>query len=253
MDSSAAISTFEPSFDLIQEEDCNTLLLYLPGFAKEQLKVQLTRTRVVKISGQVPLPNNRWSSFQKDFPVPENCDTNKITAKFEEGILYVRLPKEETKLAPAETPQPHKPAVKLPTPPIPTPQAPAAKIDPPPPPARPPTPIRTPKASGEIKQSSAPKESAEKPAQSGEEARPDKKRREADGGDRRAEKREKGSGSGGGSGKVESDYNKLSAVSPAARLKAARQQIKNIAVLLFVFGLGIYVSKLPWFSRRAQE
>ncbi|KAG6387709.1 hypothetical protein SASPL_152901 [Salvia splendens] len=250
MDASAAIntSTFQPASDLIQEEDCNTLLLYLPGFTKEQLKVQLKTTRVVKISGQRLLPNNRWSSFQKDFPVPENCDTNKITAKFEEGILYVRLPKEEKKLAPAEAPQPPKPAAKLTTPP-----APAAKIDPPPPPARPPTPIKTPKTSGEIKQSSAPKYSPEKPAESREETRSDKRRREADGGDRKAEKREKGSGSGGGSGRVEADYNKLSAESPAARLKAARGRIKNIVVLLFVFGLGIYVSNLPWFSKRAQD
>lgn len=62
-----------------------------------------------------------------------------------------------------------------------------------------------------------------------------------------AEKREKGLGSGGAA-RVEVDYNKLS----AARLKAARQQMTNILVLLFLFGLGIYVSKLPLFSKRAQ-
>ncbi|KAL3625730.1 hypothetical protein CASFOL_030259 [Castilleja foliolosa] len=79
--------------DVVHEEDCDTILLHLPGFRKEQLRVHLARSGVLmKISGM--LGDNKWSLFQKDFPVPVNCDTTKITAKFEDGILYVRLPKD---------------------------------------------------------------------------------------------------------------------------------------------------------------
>ncbi|KAL0419433.1 UNVERIFIED_CONTAM: hypothetical protein Sradi_1356800 [Sesamum radiatum] len=108
-----ATNSFEPTSDLIHEEECDTLLLYLPGFTKEQLRVQLTRSGILKISGIRPVGDNKWSSFQKDFPVSANCDTNKITAKFEGGILYLRQPKlivpadkEDTKTPP---PQPQQP------------------------------------------------------------------------------------------------------------------------------------------------
>ncbi|KAG5584480.1 hypothetical protein H5410_044914 [Solanum commersonii] len=84
---------FVPTTELVQEQDSDTLLLDLTGFKKEQVRVQLTRTGVVKISGQRPVAENKWHRFQKDFPVSQNCDKTKISAKFENGILYVKQPK----------------------------------------------------------------------------------------------------------------------------------------------------------------
>ncbi|KAH6837127.1 hypothetical protein C2S53_017297 [Perilla frutescens var. hirtella] len=215
----AATSTFEPSSDLIQEEDCNTLLLYLPGFTKDQLRVQLTRTRVLKISGTRPLTNNKWSSFQKDFPVPENCDTEKITAKFEDGILYVKQPKtkqvKEHKIEELPPDPSHKPA---------------AKIDHPPPTTH----------DHHIKQE--PKKTVE----SKEKIKGDStgKKEEIKKTHDHAKKRHM---KGAGTGDVESsDYSKQ--LSPAVRLKAVKQKMRNVLLLLFVFALGIYVAKLPWFS-----
>lgn len=55
--------------------------------------------------------------FQKEFPVSSNYDPNKITAKFERGILYVRQPKlitpedkQDKKLPVPEPATPQKPA-----------------------------------------------------------------------------------------------------------------------------------------------
>ncbi|KAH0632626.1 inactive protein RESTRICTED TEV MOVEMENT 2 [Solanum tuberosum] len=84
---------FVPTTELVQEEDSDTLLLDLTGFKKEQVRVQLTRTGVVKISGQRPVAESKWLRFQKDFPISQNCDKTKISAKFENGILYVKQPK----------------------------------------------------------------------------------------------------------------------------------------------------------------
>ncbi|KAH0638717.1 hypothetical protein KY285_035303 [Solanum tuberosum] len=84
---------FVPTTELVQEENSDTLLLDLTGFKKEQVRVQLTRTGVVKISGQRPVAESKWLRFQKDFPVSQNCDKTKISAKFENGILYVKQPK----------------------------------------------------------------------------------------------------------------------------------------------------------------
>ncbi|GFY98882.1 hypothetical protein Acr_13g0002830 [Actinidia rufa] len=84
---------FEPNTDLAQEEDCDTLLVYLPDFKKEQLRIQLTTTRTLKITGERILADNKRIRLQKEYPVSTNYDINRITAKLEEGILYIRQPK----------------------------------------------------------------------------------------------------------------------------------------------------------------
>ncbi|KAI3765291.1 hypothetical protein L2E82_15321 [Cichorium intybus] len=97
---------FEPSIEWVTEEDCNTLLIYLPGFRKEQLRVQL-RSRTLIISGERKLHDNIWSRFRKEFHVSEECVTSKISAKFEGSILFVKQPKsiaEEKGKHPIEAP-----------------------------------------------------------------------------------------------------------------------------------------------------
>ncbi|XP_016505772.1 uncharacterized protein LOC107823596 [Nicotiana tabacum] len=84
---------FMPTSKLVQEDHFDTLQLNLPGFKKEQLRVQLTRTGILKISGQRPIGQNKWQRFHKDFPSVENCDKSKISAKFENGVLHVKQPK----------------------------------------------------------------------------------------------------------------------------------------------------------------
>lgn len=89
---------FEPSMEWVPEDDSDTLLVYLPGFAKEQLRVQL-RSRNLIISGERKLQQDTWSRFRVEFPVSANCDLNKISAKFEGNILFVRQPKLVTPVA----------------------------------------------------------------------------------------------------------------------------------------------------------
>ncbi|XP_016514235.2 uncharacterized protein LOC107831036 [Nicotiana tabacum] len=84
---------FVPTSKLVQEELSDTLHLNIPGFKKEQVRVQLTKTGILKISGERPIRQNKRQRFQKDFPVAENCDKSKISAKFENGILHVKQPK----------------------------------------------------------------------------------------------------------------------------------------------------------------
>ncbi|XP_059278136.1 inactive protein RESTRICTED TEV MOVEMENT 2-like [Lycium ferocissimum] len=84
---------FVPSSKLVKEEHSDTLHLTLPGFKTEQMRVQLTETGILKISGQRPIGQNKWQRFQKEFPVAENCDQSKISAKFENGTLHIKQPK----------------------------------------------------------------------------------------------------------------------------------------------------------------
>ncbi|XP_031101207.1 inactive protein RESTRICTED TEV MOVEMENT 2-like [Ipomoea triloba] len=84
---------FDPDYDQVQEPQVDTLLIYLPDFRKEQIRVQLTGTGILKISGQRRLEGDKWKRFLKQFQVSSNCDTNRISAKFESGTLYITQPK----------------------------------------------------------------------------------------------------------------------------------------------------------------
>lgn len=50
-------------------------------------------SRTVTARGERPVVNDRWSRFNQSFPVPENCDTDKIRAKFQHGVLSITIPK----------------------------------------------------------------------------------------------------------------------------------------------------------------
>ncbi|GFP91157.1 protein restricted tev movement 2 [Phtheirospermum japonicum] len=233
-------NNFEPLSDFVQEGDCDTLLLYLPGFTKEQLRVQLARSGVLKISGTRPLGDNKWSSFQKDFPVSANCDTNKITAKFEDGVLYVRQPKlivpapdkEAQKLTPpakeTNQEQPHKTTPDKPTP---------SKED------------DKPTKDHERKSS----ESSEGTTKL-DDTPPEKTAGSAQGDKREnAELANKGTSNyRTDAAKLLDDGYKLEAGSPAAKLKVARQKMTTVLVVLIAFAVGMFINKLQaWFSREA--
>lgn len=86
---------FEPPMELSSENDSDTILIYVPGFQKQQLRVQLSKPRELIISGERPVGDNTWQRFRKTVAVSPDCDMEKITAKFkfEDQILYIIQPK----------------------------------------------------------------------------------------------------------------------------------------------------------------
>lgn len=63
------------------------------GFQKDRLKIQITSSEKLRITGERPIGHNKWRHFIKEFPLSPDRDTNRISAKFEGGILYVKVPK----------------------------------------------------------------------------------------------------------------------------------------------------------------
>ncbi|CAA0805946.1 HSP20-like chaperones superfamily protein [Striga hermonthica] len=226
----ANTNIFEPLSDFVQEAECDTLLVYLPGFTKEQLRVQLTKSGLLKISGTRPTGENKWSSFQKDFPVSANCDTTKITAKFEDGILYVRQPKlivpannnkEDKKDSPSKAP--HEP------PPAPKPdqeQAPKQKEP------------------AEDKEAKPTKDVPESSKKTDERISNDQNQENVSGKNETSYV----------TGKAKLDDYKVEAESPAYRLKMARQKVTVAVALLLAFALGMYISNLlSVFFRKTED
>ncbi|KAL5101636.1 hypothetical protein RYX36_005963 [Vicia faba] len=103
---------FEPPSDWDHDDSSDTVILMIPGFMKEQLRVQVTSTRVLRVSGERQMNDKKWRRFRKEFSIPSHSDTSKVAAKFEAGILYVKLPKliNQQNIAPTPTQQePQKP------------------------------------------------------------------------------------------------------------------------------------------------
>ncbi|KAG6534168.1 inactive protein RESTRICTED TEV MOVEMENT 2-like [Zingiber officinale] len=92
MSSLRSFEDFEPSSEWVHEEAFGTLLIHLPGFKRNQIKVQITNSNQIKISGERPLDDQHWSRFVKQVPLPQHCKAAETRAKFENGVLHVRIP-----------------------------------------------------------------------------------------------------------------------------------------------------------------
>ncbi|KAM0890092.1 hypothetical protein ACQ4PT_027278 [Festuca glaucescens] len=93
---------FVPSHNLVEESKKQILVLNLPGFQKEHLRVQIDNYGRLRISGERPLEGGQWSRFRKDIQVPEGCDAGGIRARFEkDGVLHISMPR----LSPVDLPE----------------------------------------------------------------------------------------------------------------------------------------------------
>ncbi|XP_031273697.1 inactive protein RESTRICTED TEV MOVEMENT 2-like [Pistacia vera] len=93
MEHNRVYEEFEPSTAWQREPTYDTLILQLPGFKKEQLKVQITTSRKLKVSGERPKGKDKWTRFYLEIPIPSNYEINDISAKFENAALYIKHPK----------------------------------------------------------------------------------------------------------------------------------------------------------------
>ncbi|KAK0570416.1 hypothetical protein LWI29_000794 [Acer saccharum] len=90
---------FNPRSEWKYENDATILLLYLPGFVKEQIRTEIIETSgFIKIQGQRPLVGGRWSTFNQNYIIPNGSDSTKINTRFELGILTIVMPKKKSTL-----------------------------------------------------------------------------------------------------------------------------------------------------------
>ncbi|XP_040988306.1 inactive protein RESTRICTED TEV MOVEMENT 2-like isoform X2 [Juglans microcarpa x Juglans regia] len=64
------------------------------GFKKDELKLQVTGSGDLMISGERKVHEEKIVYFEQTFEVPKNTDMDKITGKFSAEILYVTVPKQ---------------------------------------------------------------------------------------------------------------------------------------------------------------
>ncbi|XP_031093307.1 inactive protein RESTRICTED TEV MOVEMENT 2-like [Ipomoea triloba] len=84
--------TFTPVFQRQQDEEAEKLIIYLPGFSKENIKVSTEGKTTLKVRGERLIGNNKWNRFLEEFQAPEDCNMRGIHARFENGILTITMP-----------------------------------------------------------------------------------------------------------------------------------------------------------------
>ncbi|XP_019161560.1 PREDICTED: inactive protein RESTRICTED TEV MOVEMENT 2-like [Ipomoea nil] len=84
--------TFTPVFQRQQDEEAEKLIIYLPGFLKENIKVSTEGKTTLKVRGERLIGNNKWNRFLEEFQAPEGCNMGGIRARFENGILTITMP-----------------------------------------------------------------------------------------------------------------------------------------------------------------
>ncbi|KAB1995878.1 hypothetical protein E1A91_D13G196000v1 [Gossypium mustelinum] len=92
---------FEPFCKWKREPNCDTLEIHLPGFKRQQLRVQLSSSGNLVISGERESDSDgkKGSRFRREFKVSNEIEANQIRAQFCSGILYVIMPKRSTAAA----------------------------------------------------------------------------------------------------------------------------------------------------------
>lgn len=100
---SQATNYYSTEYD-VEESDSEYLLTCdLPGMKKSDIDIEVTGNRLV-ISGerksekkgvQGKFAERRYGKFQQSFNLPENIDTEHVEASYEDGVLYLALPKTE--------------------------------------------------------------------------------------------------------------------------------------------------------------
>lgn len=95
----------EPSINVKETDTLHQIQLSAPGYKKENFKIDIDND-VLTISNEFKEENSneneKWarkefrrSSFSRSFYLPENLKLDSIEAKYEDGILYIDIPKQE--------------------------------------------------------------------------------------------------------------------------------------------------------------
>ena len=103
-----------PAVNVAENGECFRLELAVPGLTKEDLNINLEKN-VLTISAEKKTENQQnnekymrkefsYNSFKRSFHLPEQIETDRIEAKYENGVLNIWIPKkDEAKEKPVKT------------------------------------------------------------------------------------------------------------------------------------------------------
>ncbi|CAI9281390.1 unnamed protein product [Lactuca saligna] len=91
--SSLTFEEFVPPSAWTEDSTYHYLLVDLPGFKRQELKLQADNKTHIVVSGERQDRENKYKRFEQRFELPTNADVDKITGKLDGEILYISVPK----------------------------------------------------------------------------------------------------------------------------------------------------------------
>ena len=100
------VGGFNPRVDILDEEKQIVVNAELPGVAKSDVKVNVNEEKMLTISGEKKKPEieegksyirteRAYSEFSRSFVLPDDADIDNISAKYDNGLLTLTIPKTE--------------------------------------------------------------------------------------------------------------------------------------------------------------
>ena len=100
------IGDYKPRVDIIEDEKNIYFEAELAGVSKDDVKVSVNDENILSIKGEKKFERKdvvklccrserAFGTFSRSFQLPDNVDSEKVEAKYENGILYLTLPKIE--------------------------------------------------------------------------------------------------------------------------------------------------------------
>jgi len=91
-----------PPVNISRSDEAYDIEMAVPGFGKEDFKVAV-EDGILKITGEHKAEQEKkeknytrrefsFSSFERSFRLPEECNPENVEAKYENGVLHVRVP-----------------------------------------------------------------------------------------------------------------------------------------------------------------
>lgn len=100
--------SFVPRVDILEDEKAFEIHVAVPGVNKEDFKIDLN-DNLLTVSGERKITREKkegnfqsietqFGTFSRSFNLPDNVDPSKISAKYNNGILELIVPKDEKKV-----------------------------------------------------------------------------------------------------------------------------------------------------------
>lgn len=97
--------SFSPKIDISEGEKKINVVAEIPGVKKEDIKITL-QDNILTIEGEKKKQDEKkegnyyrtersYGSFKRCFTLPDEVDSEKVEARFEDGILYINIDKLE--------------------------------------------------------------------------------------------------------------------------------------------------------------
>ena len=97
-----------PSANVVEHDDNFQIILAVPGLEKSDFSISVDKKNQLIVSAEKKIryfrkepPSKRkefnYSSFKRNFTLPETVDNNRIKAEYTDGMLTLTLLKKETK------------------------------------------------------------------------------------------------------------------------------------------------------------